>query len=331
MKNVIYLILSFLILGCEKENELTSKIELENLYEIKDDPTDPVKHRIYEIYSEYGVPVYFNDTIGKIFIKKDVTGKDVYRYETLDLAWGFTSYNRVTYTYEYMTDPSEQLKALNIIEEYLKLAEKPLYPFNFLVTESAKTIDSQDKEYIYEKGDYTINYRTVLMTGDWTDSQIVSLPETMMREMVKNKIVTFTDLLATFNDISDKVWYGVGWEGLDPHWYDYVDGTDWPRYYFLPSALSDSWYGCEEMEPEELVEFRNALRIAMGQFGFVSGNKYSSIMAPGDNEDDLNGYISEMLKYTREEFKQLWGHSPLVMEKYEILYEIVANELGVNL
>ena len=70
MKNVIYLILSFLILGCEKENELTSKIELENLYEIKDDPTDPVKHRIYEIYSEYGVPVYFNDTMERFLSKK---------------------------------------------------------------------------------------------------------------------------------------------------------------------------------------------------------------------------------------------------------------------
>ena len=111
MRNAIYLILALLILGCEKENGLTSQIELENLYEIKDDPSDPIKHRVYEIYDRYGVPVYFNDTIGKIFVKRDVTGKDVYRYETLDLAWGFTSYNRLTYTYEYMTDP-ELLKII---------------------------------------------------------------------------------------------------------------------------------------------------------------------------------------------------------------------------
>ena len=331
MRNAIYLILALLILGCEKENGLTSQIELENLYEIKDDPSDPIKHRVYEIYDRYGVPVYFNDTIGKIFVKRDVTGKDVYRYETLDLAWGFTSYNRLTYTYEYMTDPEEQLKALGIIEDYLKLAAKPLWPFNFFVTKSAKTIDTQDQEKIYEKGSYTINYRTVLMTGDWTDSQIITLPETMMKEMVKSKIMNYTDLLAAFNDVSDKVWYGPMWSELDPHWYDYVDGTTWPRYFFGPSALSDSWFGCNVMAPEELAEFRAAVRAAIGQFGFVSGSKFTSVMSPANMEDDLNAYITEILQHSKEEFEQLWGDSPLVMKKYEILCKIITDELGVEL
>ena len=152
MRNVVlYLLLALLVLGCEKESGLTSKIELEDLYAIKDDPSDPVKHRVYELYSKYGIPVYFNDTIGKIFVKKDVTGKDVYRYETLDLSWGFTSYSQLKYSYEYMTDPDEQLTALGIIEEYLELAAKPLHPFNFFVTKSAKTIDIKDEEKIYKE------------------------------------------------------------------------------------------------------------------------------------------------------------------------------------
>lgn len=59
MRNVIYLVFAFLILGCGNEDELTSKIEIENLYGIQDDPSDPVKHRVFEMYSEYGIPVYF--------------------------------------------------------------------------------------------------------------------------------------------------------------------------------------------------------------------------------------------------------------------------------
>ena len=43
-----------------------------------------------------------------------------------------------------MMDPDEQLKALDIIENYLKLAAKPLHPFNFFVTKSAKITDSND-------------------------------------------------------------------------------------------------------------------------------------------------------------------------------------------
>ena len=331
MRNVVlYLLLALLVLGCEKESGLTSKIELEDLYAIKDDPSDPVKHRVYELYSKYGIPVYFNDTIGKIFVKKDVTGKDVYRYEKLDLSWGFTSYSQLKYSYEYMTDPDEQLTALGIIEEYLELAAKPLHPFNFFVTKSAKTIDIKDEEKIYKEGEYKIHFRTVLMTGDWTESQITSLPNEMMREMVKNKITNYKDLLAAFNSVSDRVWYGKSWAKLDPHWYDYVETTDKPSYYFSPSALSDTWYAINEFEPEELEEFRAALRLAMGQFGFVAGGQ-SSLYTPGDNEKDLVSYISEMLNRSRDEFIELWGESPLVMAKYEILYHIVADELGVKL
>jgi len=331
MKNVIYLILAFLVLGCEKESGLTSNIKLENLYVIQDDPSDPVKHWVYEIYKEYGVPVYFNDTIGQVFVKKDVNGKNVYRYETLDLAWKFTSYNGLTYVYEYMTEPEEQLKALGIIEEYLKIASKPLRPFNFFVTRSATTINRNDEKNIYSYGDYVFFYRTVLMTGDWSEIQISSLPEIMRRAMVKNKITNYKDLLAAFNAVSNKVWYGNSWAKLDANWYDYVKTTDWPQYYFSPGALADTWYGAKEMTAEELKEFRAAVRSAMGQFGFVSYHSNTSTNTPEDEERDLVTYIAEMLNHSRNEFEELWGNSPLVMEKYEILYSIVAEELGVEL
>lgn len=332
MRNVIYLVFAFLILGCGNEDELTSKIEIENLYGIQDDPSDPVKHRVFEMYSEYGIPVYFNDTIGRIFVKKDVTGKDVYRYETLDLAWGFTSYDRVTYDYEYMMDPDEQLKALDIIENYLKLAAKPLHPFNFFVTKSAKITDSNDKEEIYEKGAYTINYRTLLMTGDWTDSQVENLPGEMVREMVKSKIVNYKDLLEAFNTISDPTWYGEIWSNLDPHYYDYVDGIGQPKAWFTPSALSEDWYLASYFTEEKLAEFRAAVRAAIGQLGFVNGDpSWGNVLSPSNNEKDLVLYITEMLRLSRDEFEELWGGCPLVMEKYEILYDIVANKLGVEL
>lgn len=55
------------------------------------------------------------------------------------------------------------------------------------------------------------------------------------------------------------------------------------------------------------------------------------IMSPRKNETDLVLYITEMLRLSRDEFEELWGDCPLVMEKYEILYDIVANKLGVEL
>ena len=48
MKKLIYPLCIFLMLACSKE-ELDHPVLYENLYTLQDDPSDPVKHRIYEI------------------------------------------------------------------------------------------------------------------------------------------------------------------------------------------------------------------------------------------------------------------------------------------
>ena len=118
-----------LMIACSKESTLESRINLDELYVIQDDPDDPVKHRIYEIYETYGIPVYFNDTIGRIFLKTDVHGQPVYQYEKLDLAWGYDSYKKLEYHYQYITDPEKQLEVLTWIGQYLRDADKALFPF----------------------------------------------------------------------------------------------------------------------------------------------------------------------------------------------------------
>ena len=69
MRRFIYICFCLLMIACSKESTLESRINLDELYVIQDDPDDPVKHRIYEIYETYGIPVYFNDTIWMIFFE----------------------------------------------------------------------------------------------------------------------------------------------------------------------------------------------------------------------------------------------------------------------
>jgi len=341
MKNVLYLLLAFLILGCEQEDKLTPKLEIENLYCLQDDPSDSIKHRVFEIYQNYGVPVYFNDTIGQVFLKNDVNGKAVYRYETLDLAWKYTKYDEVTFEYEYMTDPDEQSKILGSIETYLKSVPKALYPFNFFITKSVKMTDASDNEENYGFGSFLIHFRTTTITGDWGENIAANFLETLKRGMLQSKITNYKDLLTEFNNISEEAWYGKSWIRLDSiyfnsNYFDYIDNH--PNYMvahqrgeFYPSAFSDTWWGVDDPNiPED--EFRAAIRAKIGQFGFVGGSSISKqVDSPATTNEDLVLFIKELLQYSREEFEELWGTCPLVMEKYEILYDVITNKIGVEL
>lgn len=117
--HIIYslFLLSVLLIACDDTEILENKIDFSSPYVIEDNPDDPIQHRRYLIFQKYGIPVFFNDTISKTFIYNDNDGKPVYRYETLDLNWSFSSHtNRaIQYTVDYYTDPELQMKGLEFI------------------------------------------------------------------------------------------------------------------------------------------------------------------------------------------------------------------------
>lgn len=342
MKTILYIVLIIFMFGCSKEGALTQKIEYENFYVIEDDPSDPVKHRVYEIYKKYNVPIYFNDTIKKSFLKEDINGNPIYRYETLDLAWNFSSYSQFAYRYEYLVEPEEQLKALNIIENYLALVNKALYPYNFFVVKSVRAQDNYDNIQVLGEGAYQIYLRTLLMTGDWkSDGVIRDLPTEMMKEMVKSKILNYKTLLTQFYSFSKPEWFDTPFSSLDPDYYEYLVFPNdfgftgsWNyipgQSSFGPQCFDDNWGTAQWFTPEGLENFRKCVREKIGAWGFVSCG-LANTWTPRKKEDDLVGYITEMLRWSPEEFEEKWGDSPLVMQKYNILYEIVVNELGVEL
>ena len=77
---------------CQKEDSITPELKLEDLYAVKNNASDPVQQRVYDIYDHYKVTVVFNDTVGKVFVKTDVYGDSVFTYERIDPAYSFTGY-----------------------------------------------------------------------------------------------------------------------------------------------------------------------------------------------------------------------------------------------
>ena len=299
------------------EEDITPKIDFPHLYEIVDNPNDPVQHKRFELYNRYHVPVYFNDTIARTFVRMDRQGDSVYQVETLDMTWKFTSQeNNLSFGYVYLTEAEKQLKALHTVEKYLESLSVPLMPFSVLVTKSAVTTtggtDTDVSSYV--------GFRVVLITGaeNLDEAGTIKLAAKLKTDMIAYKVANYTSELGSFNKISQE-WYNTKWENLP--------GT--------PEDFSSSQRGLFGPLPEsDLAE----IRTVVGKFGFLGGQNDNVISwigggmsSPKDKDQDLKMYLDEMLKYSKEKFKERWGHASLVMEKYDILYKIIAEKLEVKL
>lgn len=324
MKKLFYVIIVFVLAACDKE-ELDQAVVYENLYTIQDDPSDPVKHRIYEIYEKYGLPVYFNDTIGKYYVKDDAGGNPYYRYELVDLNWNFYSDNSqgVKYKYFYQTDPARQMISLDFVEDLLENISKPLQPYVLFVADSITFKEKTKIGYL----NYAIRFRSVSLTSLHTKSEIQkdSLIHTLKKGLIQAKVSKYKSVINEFGSVSKTAWYGCKWKD------DLGVVAQWWWWSLLPeggveAAMRD--FGISRAEAEAA---RVQIRQLIGPYGFVRGGKTASITSPENVSWDLDCYMSEMLSCDREEFIRRWGEFPLVMKKYEILYNLLKDELDYEL
>lgn len=349
MKNILFLtgVILVTLWSCGKEENIHPDMKPGNLYEIKDNPSDSIQHKVYEIYKNYGVSVFFNDTIGKVFVKADIKGDSIFCYECLDPAWSFTGNDGLSYEYTYMTDPGEQSRFLNVIGQFLQKSSKTLYPYSVLIVNDYKTINARDEEEISLNGSFKVFYKLLLLTGD-ENTNLEGKPDEIIRRIIENRITDYKDLLSAFNRISkeylgkrdwatlgiDKLTIPVEFEEYD-YWGNWVttvvdEFSDSPIYGGV-GCLEDGWWGFRDYSVEIVEKLRISVREEIGKFGFTGQSLVSYSAPPKDEEDDLKVFVKEVLRYSQSDFKKLWGNYPLVMQKYEILAGIIVDELGIEL
>jgi hypothetical protein len=341
MKKLAYIImLAFIIASCSNKEDLNSPVELENQFAITDNASDLVQHTRYEIYKEYNVPVYFNDTINVTQKTTDYYGKPVYQYETVDLNWGFTSYNTgASYKYDYLTNQADQLQALSFVKAFLNKASKQMRPFSILLVDTL-TASSSSKT---EKPVFYNGYRTLVFSqlkGINTESKVDSLSDEIIRSMVKSKVNDNLTLCTKFNSVSSKKqYYGKKWTvlGVTDKWilkgYWNLD----PANFFLDDDDPDSFVASiaeydESLTLEERHTIRDNAVKAIGEYGFICGDEnLGYYKSPANADYDRDYFVTELLKDGDKVFRERYGKCTLVMEKYTLLYDFITNELGVKL
>lgn len=323
----------------DNEDALENSIDFSSPYVIQDDPNDPIQHHRYLIFEEYGVPVFFNDTVSEKYIGQTYDGRPIYRYETLDLNWSFTSHNKnsVTYSYEYITDPQIQETALQFVDEFLKEASKPMRPFSIFLTGTLK-ITSQTGTKI---PDFHTGFRTLVIPNvqDVLEEDIPAFTRMILKAMVKDRVMNNESIVSDFGSISGKEnYYGKSWvDDLKCKW-----GVEHRGVYWDPSKLynrgienqyvSES-YGTNVHTIEEFRAERDLIFQQIGRYGFICGNYSDNLghkISPKNAKEELEFYLDQMLAIGSKKFEERYCSSASVMDKYTILADYINDVLAVE-
>lgn len=171
-------------------------------------------------------------------------------------------------------------------------------------------------------------------------------------EIVKLKVQNYSDELNAFNNMLDESLYDKNWgkfypDERIPYWRNSASLQIWFPWPLVEEWEQDSSYRKEMMTygnvtnpnwpegvwtDEEFDNYALYCRGLVGALGFVSYDPgYGNRFTPRNTDVDLELYLEEMMKYPRKQFLERWESSPLVIKKYEILYAIIRDELGVEL
>lgn len=350
MKKIFYLLALLVMAACGSEDPIIPGIDYANEFTLQDNPTDPVQHARYELFKEFGVPVYFNDTIATRIKGKDYDGSDRKIYETVDLNWTFSGYNRgVTYTYDYLKTPEEQLRSLNFVRQYLQSTPQPLRPFSIMVADTL-TAESAHKR---ERPIYHVGFRTLVFAQikDITDSDSI---QTQVNEVIKNmiadRVAANKPVCARFANVSsEKGWYQSSWENLGncptilkwqkKSWifspnvlfneppYTTFKGEDLVTLLLSPTGQEGTYVN----SIEEAEEIREQFILEMGNYGFIRGWKNTGVESPEGDKEDREYFLQAIIHLGEKGFRARYGNSKLVMKKYKILADFISNELGYPL
>lgn len=110
--------LLFLLSGCNKsEDDLKPSRSFTSWIDIKDEPGELNQLR-YKLYTDHGVAIFFNDTIGSEIRGNDAYGNPIIYYELLRPGYNITSVDEDV-IFGYSTDEASMIDAVRFMTEFV--------------------------------------------------------------------------------------------------------------------------------------------------------------------------------------------------------------------
>lgn len=310
MKKICYIIFVLIALfGCAKENELTPTDYVRDWMVIEEPTTDdPVDQLRYEIYNEYGVSTYYNDTLGSE-TRVDGLGTVYTHNEVLKVFYNPGS-SKFSGAYSIMKDHS----CLEVILRDLKDHILPNFDENvrfkaFLFVDSLWKVSYSSRTRL----DSYYGYNTMVMNVDSLKEWGV---EKLNRKFLKDLFVgmlsaseysswknDFLNVSKKMNPLCDPLYSKNGYN----------------------VAMEEAMHQTSFTKKEEL--------------GFITSTYKRMYMGPGKYEtkectpeenEDLLSYLEAVLTCSAAEFLSQYGEYEPVVQKFEMMKKQL-QVLGYNL
>lgn len=279
--------------SCSKEEALTPETDTRLSHFLPDpNATDTESVLRREFYDTYGSYLFFNDTLQHTPLGTDRDGNVQYFTELIDITYTTGSNVNVatSYTYEFLETTAEREAGLNLLKnEVLPHLEKFAYPFSWLVTGTImeKAVTGDPKEVNAAVGERAIAI-AVKGSDTATEEEKEKMAKSIIGTVLGKALESKTSELEAFYDVCDGI-YGTFFENptysTDVMWEELKKaGFITPRYLFGS------------------IFYRNSYPL---------------------KEDDMKSFVDLVFNYTEAEVNNTYKDYPVVLEKYNILKDLV--------
>lgn len=296
--------------GCEKEKQPEPSYLEQDWFTITDNPDDPLQHRVYELFSEWGIPVFYNDTIGRQERGTDLSGNPVIFHRRLDLNYNLNNpenaFSLKAKHISLITEKEDILAGIEFVDKKLL----PVIPPQFYI-HSILLVDS-----LYEKEYGTIYplsaYRGMEALAIADVPAIAKMTEDKQKNRVNEIAIYLTINYLANHESEDLVAFRQ--ESYDP-------------------ALEKSIYGLEACKPR----YPGYLCVKPDRwevYGFLDydHSRSASITDPDPanwyyrlvkEEEDIETFIMAVLSQDENDFMIEYAAYPKVLKKYQLIRNLL--------
>lgn len=323
----------------DKDEDLSPSYADRDWYKLEDSE-EPADHAFYELFRTYGIPVFYNDTIGREDRGWSLEGEKIIHYEVIDIDYWITTRTSASVVYtlnkKYLEngDKSQLLAAADFLREYVfSRLEKNNYPMSFLLVDSIVN-DRTDSRARHSFNSYYA--MTITLVGginripEMSENDKKLLAGYIMAELYVYEIKNNEAYMNLFTEFFEQ---SVGADGKSL--YGALRGKNsnsvWQTGYLLPA---NDWlsYGFLRYNPTQLI--------------YLLGTRVGSKIEPNYDlstmdtqlvgytfplrEQDLYEYMARVLAGDDAGFREEYAAYPKILDKYERMKRLLPTYLDTR-